>query len=99
MAGFWVSVAIYTAAAASVGTSIYQGNKQTRQIKNAAADAEKRNNEALAAAKADQDTAASQAQAQVDAKRRRLSSNETIMTNPMGIAGQAKTAKKALLGA
>jgi len=93
-----IATAIIAATVVTAGVSVYQGNKQEKAIKNAANDAQAANDKALADAQAEKDTAASRAQAQVMEKRRRIASNETIMTSSAGLSGQAKTAKKALLG-
>jgi hypothetical protein len=94
-----VAAAIVAVGALSAGVSIYQGNQQRKAINNAANDAAQANKKQLAAAKLAQDTASSQAQAQIDARRRSQAGSNTVFTNPLGIAGQATVNKKTLLGA
>lgn len=91
----WVAVGVM---AAGIGVSAYQGQKQASAIKKATNDANARNDKAIKEAQEAQATAASQAQAQIDARRKRISDNNTIFTNPMGIGGQADVARKTLLG-
>jgi hypothetical protein len=95
----WVAVAIVSAATITAGVSINQGNQQQKAIKNAANDADQRNQKALADAKAAQDMASSQAQQQIRDRRLAIGGNRTIMTSPLGLTEQANTAKKTLLGA
>ena len=47
---------------------------------------------------AEQAKAAASAQAQMDQRRKSIARNKTIFTNPLGIAGEAETIKKKLLG-
>ena len=98
MSGFvtaWVAISV---AGAGIAVSSSQASKPAKSIKNAANDAQKANDKAIAEAKLAQDTAGSQAQAQIDARRKRMSSNQTIYTSPLGIQDQAAIAKKTLLG-
>lgn len=44
------------------------------------------------------DAAAEQAQQQTTQRRRAIARNRTVFTNPLGIAGEAQTVRKALLG-
>lgn len=84
--------------ALTTGVSVYQGNKQEKQIKNQAADADARNQKALADAKAAQALSASQAQQQIKNRKMAMAGSKTNMTGPLGIQEQATTAKKTLLG-
>jgi len=94
----WVATAIVAASAITAGVSVYQGNKQTKSIKNAQADAESANRKALEEAQLAQDTAESQAKEQIKARRKRMAANETIFTSPMGLSDQSQYTRKTLLG-
>ena len=91
-----VTAAILITGAVTAGVSYKQGQDQRKAIKNAQADATARNDKALADAQAAKDIAGQQAQAAIDSRKR--ASTQTIFTSPLGIAGQANTAKKMLLG-
>jgi regulator of protease activity HflC (stomatin/prohibitin superfamily) len=99
MSMFWVGVAVVGSAVVVAGTSVYTGEKQANAIKKAQGAAEDRNNRALAEAKAAQETAAEQAQNQIENKRRLIAGSKTIFTSPMGLADQSTMTKKTLLGA
>jgi hypothetical protein len=96
---FWISGAIIVSTIATSAVSTANATAQKKAIKNAQNDMNAANDKAIADAKAAQEVAGSQAQAQVDARRRRVADNSTIWTSPMGLTDQATTAKKSLLGA
>ena len=98
MSGFVTAMVAIGVAATGIGVTAYQGEKQSNAIKKAANAAADANNKAIKEAQLAQDTAASQAQAQIDARRKRVTANNTIFTNPLGIQDQAAIAKKSLLG-
>ena len=53
MSGFWVAAAVISSAVITAGVSVYEGNQQAKAIKNAANDAQARNDKALADAVVD----------------------------------------------
>jgi hypothetical protein len=92
----WVAIA---AVGAGTAISAHNANDQKKAIKNAAADATARNDKALAEAKLAEQTAADQAQAQIDNKRRAIAGGSTtVFTNPLGDQSVAGMAKKKILG-
>jgi len=94
-----IATAIIASAVVLGGVSIYQGNMQERAVNNAAADAQARNDKAIAEAKEAQRVAADQAQAQIDTRRRNMvSGSQTVFTNPLGLDTEATLTKKTLLG-
>ena len=80
------------------GVSMYEGNQQAKASKNAANDAANAQAKAIADLQTAQNTASSQAQNALDAKRRAAMSSSDIYTSPLGITGMAQTAQKTLLG-
>jgi hypothetical protein len=99
MSMFWVGVTVVASSVVTAGVSMYEGSKNRAAMKEAQDDATARNDKALADAKAAKDSAAAQAQAQIDAKRRAMTSSQTIFTDPLGLDTKAATAKKTILGA
>jgi hypothetical protein len=94
-----IATAIIASAVVLGGVSIYTGNQQEKAVKNAANDAQARNDKAIAEAKAAQTVASDQAQAQIDQKRRAMiAGSQTVFTNPLGLDTQATLTKKTLLG-
>ena len=96
---FWIAGAVIVAGVAATASSVHSSNDQRKSIANAGADAQARNDKALKEAQLAQDTAASQAKAQIDQKRRAMrAGSQTIFTNPTAVASQSALAKKTLLG-
>lgn len=94
-----IATAIIASAVIVGGVSYYEGEKSRTQIQKAQDDATARNDKALADAKAAQDAASEQAQAQILDKRRKIAASNTVFTDPMGLGSQAASAKKTILGA
>ena len=67
--------------------------------KNAANDAAQAQAQAIANLQNAQNTASTQAQNALDAKRRAATSSQDVFTSPLGLTTQAATSKKVLLGA
>lgn len=84
--------------AAAVGTSIYEGQAQATQTKKAQGAAEAAQAKALGDLQTAQQTASTQAQNALQAKRAAATSSQDIFTSPLGLQTQATTAKKQLLG-
>jgi hypothetical protein len=98
--GTLTAAAILVSGAAATTASVHQSNMARKSAKSAAEAQVSREKAAAENLKQAQETASSRAQAIVDKKRRVLSrAGNTIVTSPLGIAGQATTAKKRLLGA
>lgn len=110
--GSWVATAapVLTAGAAVAGTAatVSQGNQAAKQAKNAAADQAARQVGLESELKQRQATSESEANAinVRDAARRRQANlamgaggrQDTILTGPLGVAGEAPGGKKTLLG-
>ena len=90
------ALAISAVASTAVGItdSIQQGD-QAKKASEAAANQQAAANAALTTA---QDTASSQAQAALTAKRQAAGASQDVFTSPLGITTQANTARKTLLG-
>lgn len=91
--------------AAAVGTTAYMGYqaltgpaKQAKAANKAAEEASRQNAAAIQGVKDAQSNASNAAQAQLQARARARSGSQTVYTSPLGISGQADTAKKKLLG-
>jgi len=84
--------------AAYVGYSASQTSKQNKAYKEAAHEADVRNQAAISQVSQAQSDASSQAQAAITKKRAAMARSRTIYTNPLGIADEANVAKKTLLG-
>jgi len=89
---------IMAATAAAVGSQVYTSRAQAGQAKKAAAHQASQQKKAAQDLKDSQAASAAQAQAAIDAKRRRMAGSESIYTSPLGIAGTADVARKTLLG-
>lgn len=94
----WIATAIVASAAISTGYAVYSGEKQKNTIKKAQANQEAKDADALKAAQTAQETAESQAKEQIKERKRRMANSQTIFTSPLGLADQAKTARKTILG-
>lgn len=78
--------------------SFMDSSKQAKQANQAAEDAARQNAAAIQGVKDSQSAASNNAQNQLIARARARSGSQTVFTNPLGISGQADTAKKKLLG-
>lgn len=88
--GFVTTTLLVAAAAAGIGTSIYQGVK--------AAD-RKPSTPSLPKTPTTEDAeAATKASAEVAERRRRMARSQTVFTSPLGLAGEASVVRKTLLG-
>lgn len=96
--GVAAGAAIVGGAGAMVGSQMSANNKAVKSSNAAAAEAQQRNQAAIAEVKSAQSNASTQAQASITAKRKAMARSQTVFTNPLGIADQASTAKKTLLG-
>jgi len=91
----WVfAIAAVAEGAYSITNSVQQGN-QAKKAGEAASNAQA---QATLDLQNSQATASSQAQAALNAKRQAASASQDIFTSPLGITGQASTARKQLLG-
>ena len=83
---------------AAVGVEAYEGQSQATQTKKATEAAAAQQAAATAALTTAQDTASTQAQNALTAKRQAAAASSDIDTSPLGISTQATTARKTLLG-
>ena len=95
---FGVGVAASALAAGAYGMSRSNESKANKSYKAATHEADVRNQAAIAEVSQSQSAASSQAQASIRAKKSAMARSQTVFTNPLGIADQATTAKKSLLG-
>lgn len=86
------------ATATAVGTSISGSTAQASAARRAAGAAAAQNAKAIADIQTAKDTAASQAQGALTDKQRAIARSRSIFTSPLGLATQAETSKKVLLG-
>jgi hypothetical protein len=94
-----MAIAGTAAATAAVGTSLYGSSAQKTASKKAADAAQQQNAAAVQSVKDAQGSASTTAQSTLaDVTKRVRQSSQTIFTSPLGIGGQASTAKKVLLG-
>jgi hypothetical protein len=84
--------------AAMVGSAMSANNKAVKSANSAQEEAQQRNAAAIQEVSQAQSNASSQAQASIRAKKSAMARSQTVFTNPLGIADQANTAKKQLLG-
>lgn len=91
---FIVAAASVAGAAVSIEQSISQGN----QAKKAANDASNQQAAAIANLQTAQNTASTQAQNALTAKRQAAIGSSDVYTSPLGLQTQASTARKTLLG-
>lgn len=92
------AIAAGASALATSGVSAYQGAAAATQADKARKDVENRSNAALKAAEDQKKLAASQAQETALSKQRARAGSQSVFTSPLGLQGQASTARKTLLG-
>lgn len=92
----FIATAIALGAVGSAASNIIGSQKTASANKNAAQEATQQNNAAIQAAKDAQATSGDQAAAQV--KARVSGASQTVYTSPLGLANDATTIKKNLLG-
>ena len=86
------------AATAATAYTVNESAQAGKAMKKASADSDARNQLSIKELQDAQAAAGMQAKAQIDERRRRMTSSQTIFTNPLGIGELASTAKKQLLG-
>jgi uncharacterized protein HemX len=90
--------ALAVSSAVGAGMSVYSSNQQSKAMKNAASDQAAKDAAAVAEAKNAKATSAAQASARAKSYQSSISRSNTVMTSPLGVAAQANTARKSLLG-
>ena len=89
---------IAAASIAGAGVAITEGIQQADQTKKASENAANQQAAATAALQTAQDTASTQAQGALTAKRAAAAGSQDVFTSPLGITTQANTARKTLTG-
>ena len=85
-------------AGAGVATSVVSGIQQADQSKKAQNAAQAAQDKAIGDLQTAQQTASTQAQNALQAKRAAATQSQDVFTSPLGVGGQAAVAKKQLLG-
>lgn len=93
-----MAIAGGVATAAAIGTTVANTQAQAKASKQAASQQQAQTNTSIADLNQAKDAASTVAQASLATKQRLRAGSQTIFTSPLGISGQATTAKKTLLG-